>query len=232
MIFLRTHIIFFFVSLVCAGLFFGASLLNSHAASSNAILTWEAENYTPPGYLGKSPATVNSSLSISAELIRDGKLVDTSQAMFTWRTDREFFSKGRGTKEISFPVKKLYGNSYLVEVEILLSGETYAGSLSIPTSQQELVIEAPYSNGAVPSLSKTTLTAVPYFFAISSLQDLEFFWNVNNEGTIPAGSDNVLSLTIGSPWTVFQRYIEVFGSVQSRLNVLESARHTIQLFVL
>lgn len=198
--------------------------------NDRVILTWRANNFYPANYQGKALATPNTPITISAELTRNNKLLDLAQANFIWYVDEKFLTSGRAIKEILFPVKKLNGDDYFVRVKIDLGGEQFETAIHIPVSGQGLIIESPHPRQLVKTDAKIGLEAIPYFFNVPSIKDLIFSWQVNDKDLV-GGSDNKITINIGRPITQDQRTIKVVGSVQNRINPLESARTNLNLTV-
>ncbi len=181
--------------------FLGALLFSfsiASAASSQVLLTWEAENYAPALYPGRHLVTPGSSVSVSAELLSGGKLQDTRQAVFTWYIDGDRFLKGVGKKEISFSAKKAYGNSYSVRVVVQLGGAEFEAASQIFVSRPQLVLAHPYASGFLRAGSEAFFRALPYFFNVSSPQDVRVSWSVSDERKATLGGDEAFLLTPGA----------------------------------
>ncbi|MDP2704588.1 MAG: hypothetical protein Q8P01_05280 [bacterium] len=194
MISVRTHILFALLLLGFSGFFF----FPSFAASSQVLLTWEAENYVPALYPGRHLVTPGSSVSISAELLSGGKLQDARQATFTWYVDGDRFLKGVGKKEISFSAKKGYGNSYSVRVVIQSGENEFEAASQILISRPELVLAHPYTSGVLRAGGEASFRALPYFFSVSSSRDVQVSWSVNDERKATLGGNETFLLTPGA----------------------------------
>lgn len=195
------------------------------------ILTWQANNFYPADYAGKALATPNTPVTISAEILRDGKLIDLSKGTFTWYVDEKLLSRAQGLKEILFTVKKSVGDSHFIRVTIKSGNDLFESSVRIPISRQTVVLESPYPNHLVRAGSQAVLQAMPYFFNIPSLQDLTFSWQINNDKQKGSGSDNQLILNIGTPQTPNQDVIRITTLVRNKNNPLEFANEGIQLII-
>ncbi|MCP6720114.1 MAG: hypothetical protein KJI72_02180 [Patescibacteria group bacterium] len=196
------------------------------------ILTWQANNFYPADYTGKALATPNTPVTISAEVLRDGKLVNLSEGTFTWYVDEKFLNRAQGLKEIFFAVKKSAGDSHFIRVAIQLGNSFFESSIRIPVSKQIVVLESPYSNNLVRAGSQAVLQAIPYFFNIPSFQDLTFSWQINNDERKGSGNDNQLVLNIGTPQTPDQDVIRITTLVQNKNNPLEFSNERIQLTII
>jgi len=204
------------------------SLVAGAQTPAQVILTWQANNFYPADYAGKALATPNTPVTISVEVLRDGKLLDTSEGTFTWYVDEKLIDRAQGLKEILFTVKNPVGDSHFVRVAIKLENDVFENSTRIPVSEHVVAIEAPYPDKLVRAGSKALLQAMPYFFNVFSLEDLTFSWKIN-ERVSEAGSDNQLILNVGTPQTEAQRTIQIISTVQNSRNFLEFSRERIQL---
>jgi len=219
------------VVLLVVGLLMVVSYWSSVAGAQSpaqVILTWQAHNFYPANYAGKALATPNTLVKISAEILQNNKLLDLSNDTFLWYVDEKLLTRGRGLKETSFTIKKLAGDSHFVRVAIEREEGVSESSTRIPVSKHRIVIESPYPNNLVETGNKILLQAIPYFFNISSLQDLEFFWQVNEE-EVRGGSDNQLTINIGTSQTKSQNIVQVAGSARNTKNPLEFSSDRIRL---
>ena len=199
---------------------------------AQVILTWQANNFYPADYTGKALATPNTPVTVSAEVLRDGKLIDLSEGTFTWYVDEKFLNRTQGLKEILFTVKKPVGDSHFIRVTIQLGNSLFESSIRVPVSKHLVVLENPYPNQLVRVGSKTIIRAVPYFFNISSFQDLTFSWQINNSEQGGGGSDNQLVLNIGTPQTPSQNKLRITTLVQNKNNPLEFANEGLRLTII
>ncbi|MEK7464577.1 MAG: hypothetical protein AAB617_02240 [Patescibacteria group bacterium] len=184
------------------------------------ILTWQANNFYPSDYEGKALATKNTPISVSVEVIKDNKIIDLSRASFTWYLDEKSVTSGDGLKDYSFNITEPVGGEHFVRVQIRLGQELFEDSIRITVSPFLTVVSIPYPNGSIQQGDKVIIEAIPYFFNISSLGDLSFSWQVNNQKQESVG-DNALSLIIGSISSQSQKIIQITTFVQNKKNQLE-----------
>lgn len=198
--------------------------------NTQTILTWQADNFYPANYEGKAQATPNTPVSVSAEIFAENKLLDSSQANFIWYVDEKFAKEGVGAKEIVFTVTKSEGDSHFIRVVIKQNDKLLEASTRIPISKPLVAIDAPRPNQLIPAGSQVLLQAIPYFFNINTLQDLNFSWQINNQ--IQKGANgNRLILKIGAPQTPSQNAVEITVSAQNKSNLSEFAKKNIKLLI-
>ena len=219
--------IFIIIAVLAFVLIFGGVLAQT---PPQIILTWQANNFYPSDYPGKAVASPDSSVTVAAEVLLNSKLLDLSQADFTWLADDKIAGRGKNLKEVSFQTKKTAGDSVFVRVIIEIGEETLENSIRIPTERPVVVIDAPLPDRGIASGGAVTLRAMPYFFSVSSLEDLEFLWRVNDMERGGEGR-NLITLNVGSPQTEGQRTIRITSSVQNKKNLFEFSNGKIELNV-
>ena len=196
---------------------------------SQIILTWQANNFYPADYKGKAAATFNSPISVSALMIKDGKIIDTSGNEFFWYLDNKFFNKGIGLDRINFNVEKLKGDSYSVRVRIEAGEERVEKIITIPIMEQELVIKNPRPSRFIKLGEAIELTAIPYFFNVDSFDDLSFFWSINNLNQKDQHSNHLI---LTDRVEIFKGAdVLIMGVVANRNNQMESARSNLNLSI-
>ncbi|MFA5776805.1 MAG: hypothetical protein WC988_04620 [Patescibacteria group bacterium] len=188
-------------------------------SDSQIIFTWETGNFYPADFQGKPLPTPGSSVAISAEVIKSGKLSDITSSDITWYLDGDFMRKGSGEKKFSFMAKRNNSGKHTVRVKIQTSESSLDYSINIPVTDPLVVVETPYLGNVVPAGGQIILKAVPYFFNNSSINQLLFMWQIGNVVEKHLG-DNVILLNIGTPQTSGQK-IFITTSVQNQDNLLE-----------
>ncbi len=155
------------------------------------LVTWRSHNYAPSWYAGKILATRGSWVDVSFDLIDGGKIVDLSKNKVRWYVNddlRRNEDDGLGIKNFYFGVDDLARENIIVQVVIVDYGDQQIGKIiTIPLVSPEVVIDAPYSNGRLPS-GIDMFKAYPYFFDIRDLSNLSFDWTVNGR---PAESSSI-----------------------------------------
>ena len=216
------NIIVFFV------LFFGI-FASSHAGNPELIVTWKADNFYPTSYTGKAIPSYGTKTSFAVEAIQDGKLLDISKSTIEWRKNGERIKKGEGQKEALVIFSNTDRTSF-VSVSVLINGTSIEKSISIPITEPRLVIEIPYKNLTAPKNSDISITATPYFFNATSLNDFSFSWNINGikKGT---GTNNKLTLNTGNPSSQSDSVVTILGYAQNKKSLLEIKKTQAKLFI-
>ena len=193
------------------------------APQREIILSWRALNFFPANFEGKALASPFSPVLVGVEAVENGKFVDISQMPVSWKLDNKFLQSGTGLKEVLFRVQKNKGDFHIVQVSIGKNGAGGEESILIPIAPQTIVVELPYQGNSISPNIENTIKAIPYFFNIQALNDLSFFWQVNNtkEG---GNSNNTLILKTGTPQVKSQNTIEITASAQNNENPLEFAK--------
>jgi hypothetical protein len=179
------------------------------------ILTWSASNFYPSNYAGRALPSTQTPITVSAELLLNGKFTDISKAQINWYKLEDKIEGGVGLKQIVVIPDTNDLDSIFVRAEVVLNDTTSEQSILIPISKPVVAIEIPYPHSVIDANTDITLRAVPYFFNISSLDRLIFYWQV---GSIKKdmGSDNSIALKIGTPSTDAQKTVGVSSYVQSK----------------
>lgn len=197
-------------------------------ASVQVILTWQAMNYYPSNYLGKSLAVMKTAINVSVEVVQDNKFIDLTGAEFLWYLDGKLLKRGGGLKEIFFTAQNSVGEEHFIRVEIQKNDKEYEASIKIPVSKPSVVIDAPFAENFIGAAKQITVQAVPYFFNVQNVSDLTFFWDVNRQ-IKKSGSGNQLTLTLGEAVNYNDNGIQIMVSVQNPKNVLEFGKRMIRL---
>jgi hypothetical protein len=201
-----------------------ANVFAQNQDKTQIIFTWEANNYFPANYAGKALPARGTTVTLAAEVIKDGKLIDISQADFLWYLDDELVKRGKGVKEISFRITKREGDSHFVNV-IIKTGEEkeIESNLRIPVAAPTVIVDKPYPQNLIKSGEKIMLQAIPYFFNVNFLSELNFTWFINDQ-SIAAAGDNQLFLTVPVPSQTDQNLLHITAVVEKRGVLNESAR--------
>ena len=198
-----------------------ASSFAQTASSPVILLTWSSNTYVPPEFDGKVMPTANSTISASAELIDNGKIIDVSRQNIYWYQDNNYIDGGIGKQSVSFRAPEFSGGSINLRVEFPdYSKGGQLKTIVIRIAKPEVIIESPLP-GAKFSSSPLTLKAQPYFFNVNNISGLTFSWNVN--GQFPGGAENPQLLNIKFDQTLQpQSTMAVFLSVQNANKGYES----------
>ncbi len=168
-----------FVTLFFIGIFTMVSKTQSQVAPIFWV-TWKAENYSAPGFSGKSLPSNNTPISIAFELILNGNVVDLKPEEIRWYVDGAFVAKSLGLKEYSFKSNIGTGtHSIRIEIPKFQKGNSLMKNIQIPVSRPEIVLDSPYSKSSVTS-NQLVLEAHPYFFNVNQISGLMWGWKINN----------------------------------------------------
>jgi len=205
--------------IVFLGLSFKSHAQNALPAA-NLILSWEANNYFPANYPLKALATPTTPILVAAELIQDGKIIDTSKAEFRWYVNGELFSRGNGLKEIliqpSMPPIQI--SSYSIRTEVYLEKNQYENNLNINLFKPVVVIDYPSMIKTFKDKDKIALQIVPYFFDVNNFSDFDFFWKINFELQKQFNGKNAILLTVDKNWANTDNSFRLTAGVKDKKN--------------
>ena len=158
-------------------------------------LFWSANTYVPYGYQGRKLATTESRVIIDALLEILGE--NPKNLKYSWFLDGIFqeSKSGYGQDKFEFWVKRFAGNSHTVLLKVFNESRSFLTeeSITIPIVSPELVIfskkgdkiNLPYNTAIkdfdIISEEETSFLALPFFFDIKTMWDLEFRWVFANE---------------------------------------------------
>ncbi len=186
------------VGLLLSGSMAFAQSSNSQSSKAQLVITWRAtRSFVPPGYSAKALSTQTSQIVASVEAFTNSKRVDLKNVTIYWYLNDTLIGGGIGEQSQVF---NLFGGSNGFEV-LRVEMPDYPGGLSIattqiPTIQPTVVIEAPYPGGNFSS-NPLALKANPYFFNITSVNQLAFSWAVNGQTSPNAENPGDLRVTLG-----------------------------------
>jgi len=168
-------------------------------------ILWEALNYTPANYKGKSLATSGSLIRITAIPYFPES---SSKLIYEWQIDYKNFPdfSGMGKNSFVFKSADIYNKN-----KIGLTVSNYDRSVVAKKSvdieigapkillYEESPLEGPKYNRALTGgvqleQDEIIVRAEPYFFSIKDLEKLSYEWFMNKEKVIPEESSNILSL--------------------------------------
>ncbi|MEK7089367.1 MAG: hypothetical protein AAB920_00950 [Patescibacteria group bacterium] len=194
------------------------------------ILTWSAENFYPSNYRGRALPTIGTPITVSTEMLINGKSADLSQANIAWYNSGNQIDSGIGLKQTSLKPDTNDVDGIFVRAEITLGNIIAEQSILIPISQPVVAIEIPYPHSIINANSDVTMRAVPYFFNVASLNRFIFYWQV---GSIKKnmGAENSISLKISSPFSEAQKNVAVSSYVQSRDDMTNIIKTDTNIFI-
>lgn len=173
-------------------------------------MTWETSgSYIPSFYQGKALPTYGSNITASLELVSpQGKLINISGQTIYWYLNDNLVGGGTGVQQVTFSPVGQAPNLLNLRVELpSYNGAYLVHAITIPMVLPEAVIYAPYPGGQF-SQNPVTVTALPYFFNVTSPNDLSFSWSVNGQTgsntenpeeadiTLPSGTQSGTALAV------------------------------------
>lgn len=174
-------------------------------------LYWSADSYVPFGYQGRALPTQGSWVTVSADLRISGG--NPKNLKYSWFLDGIFqeAKSGYGKDDFEFAIRKGRNASYEILVKIFNESRTFyiEKSIEVPITNPDMVvysknssqINLPYTASMktfkVISNKETSFLALPYFFNVEYLGNLEFEWTLGDK-TVKDSSQvaNVFGLKI------------------------------------
>ncbi len=200
---------------------------SAETVTGQVVITWQANNYFPADFSGKSLPAPYTEIVVSAELVQNNKLVDISGVEIRWFVDDKFLKSGAGLKTISFYAGQEDDGYASVRATVITKNGSFQNALQIPIVPPEIVLSYKSPTNTIKPDSQITVEVIPFSFSIQSPGDLTFFWSVN--GTQTNTKAGTLSLNVGMPQTVSQNTIQISVSAQNNRNPIEIAKTLLTL---
>ena len=194
------------LSLIAAHLSLLLALAQNHPF--DVTLTWSANTYLPPGYLGKALPIKHSSVEVVANINKPTPPV--AELDFRWFLDDKVkkYASGLGQAVFRFVVTKPSGSEHEIRLEIRTADGTLLLTkyLFIRIASPQIVIyqtnphlQALTHQAQIKSNQELKLAAQPYFFNIAHPKELDYDWNFAGQKAIQISPENpnLLSLKIG-----------------------------------
>lgn len=194
------------------------------------VLTWNAANFYPSNYRGRALPSVGTPITVSAELLVNGKFADLSKANVVWYKSGNQIDSGVGLKQTITEPDSNDLNNIFIRAVVTLNDITAEQSIVIPVSDPVVAIEIPYPRSIIDANSDVTLRAIPYFFNISSLGRLIFYWQIGDTKK-NMGTENSISVKISNPPSEAQKTVLVSSFVQNKDDLTNIIKTDINLFV-
>lgn len=196
------------------------------------LVSWQAQNYAPAWYQGKILPVSGTPVSISFELVDNGKIADLSKTTIRWYVNDNLVineNNGLGIKNLKINIPYNSGGQTEIRIVALdyLAGGMIDKIIEIPAVNPEVVIGVPYPNREI-KVGVSTFNLIPFFFSINDLNNLSVGWLMN--GQKPKTTDNpyIFNLNVGSDMLSGAR-VDISASVKNNLKDSESANKNIQL---
>jgi len=214
---------------VLVSLLFGFG--SASAQSSLEFLTsWQAQNYAPLWYGGKTMPIPGSKVDVNLELLNSGKPVDLSWRTIRWYVNDELVKNeddGLGITSLEIIVPN-GSNRIGVRTAILnYGGQTLNNTVYIPVVSPEVVIDSPYSGNKIKA-GLSVFEAVPFFFNILNKSDLTIEW-LANSNKAGGGEGDPWKLELGVNNSKSGAKINLTASAKNPLGLLEMASQNIIL---
>lgn len=180
-------------------------------------LTWSANSYIPPGYMGKALATRNSEITVALIGLNDGRIIDLNGRV-DWFLNNRYFASGNGLTSITFAADEQAAAEYSVRATARdLSGAFFVSAITtIPVVRPQAIVAIPYPERKVPDSFRLVL--LPYFFSLVSPTSLSVEWSVLGQALYntfspeivlgrdgAAGEDTLaVSLRVDNPFTALE----------------------------
>ena len=193
------------------------------------LISWQAGNYAPPGYLGRRLPTSKTVLETALELVENGRLLNLAQSEIRWFFDGQLQKSGTGMKTAFFVIPDfISAGSHSLEVTIVgFRGRNLEKKVGLPIAEPEVIIDAPYPQKKILA-GFNTFRALPYFFNISRPVQLLFNWAVNGRKVTASDvSPDLLRLDTSAGFS--GQPISLTLEALSKINQLEAASRAINL---
>lgn len=221
------------ITLILAGLTLvnqNLSRAQTDSSKPELIIAWQANNFFPSDYPGKAWAAPNALIILSAEAVKDSKILNLSNAVFYWYLDGQLLKTGQGLKKTSFKASKLEGDNHFISLTVKPEeGGVIETALQIPVFAPQLVIENNLRQTSLPANSQVSFSVTPYFFNIASLNDLDFNWQINSQKQTV--KTNQLLVNTGQPLTPEQKNLWLEVSAQNKKNLFEIVSQKMKLLI-
>lgn len=198
-----------------------------HAASSpDFILAWTADTYAPSSYQGKNLPVSDSFIKVTA-IPTFSLPMDIKTLNFNWFIDGNFSrdASGYGKSILNFQNYKNANSYYEIKLRILYSDSRLLAekTITIKTVKPEIIFqnaEEPMNGlniinpdqALYMSSNKTfSLMALPLFFNIRNISDLNFTWQFDNQTfEDPAKKNqNIFNIVVGKVSAIVEKTLNL-----------------------
>lgn len=202
-------------------------------SESDIILNWETNSFNPMSYKMKNLPTRNSLINLSAQILNYN---DTKNIIFKWYLNTILKDAGKNKTNFNFYPTTLIGKDYIrMEIETP-DGNSFSKSISIPIVSPEIIIYKINNNYKefkkelkISTNEQLNLIAIPYFFNINKIKDLNFKWEFNNQ--VVEGNDNILNLKITKENQLLTRKRLIIRAENKNTLFFEFANNFINLLI-
>ena len=201
------------------------------AADYKVWFNFESNSYIPPSFSGKNIPAKLAEANVFLEVLKDGRPLDLSKNKISWYLNNSLKSSAVGQNIFNF--KDESSISIKNSVRAIISGVkedggSLTGEIDIPISAPLLILTPP---AFLEAGKENSITATPFFFNVSSLNNLIFSWRVNSEEVLENsnGRPDALSLFIEES-SINNQPVLVSVSAVNKTNILEKASVFIKIF--
>jgi len=201
-------------------------------------LTWSADTYIPLGYQGKALPVNGSIIEVVANI---GSGTNPQGLTYQWSvnsvTQKE--NSGKGKQVLNISIGENATRDYSVKVEIRDKNGSFWGFssyLTIPIYRPEVVVrpeKIPLIDNQYQASSnqEIELIAQPYFFNISSLDQLDYSWKLGGQEASLAGSANPNILNLKIPQLTQPIIQNLAVEVKNKNNLIQKAQSIIKISI-
>ena len=200
----------------------GLSITSVRAAqtpTNGVAISWSTNTYTPASFPGKKLPTSHSPITAWVTVFQNGKAVDASNYHFSWYVGSTLIQSGQNLQKITFNAPK--GTELILNLQARVQDENGAlsvANIQVPVINPRVAIEANYP-GKIVSGNSATVTALPYFFNISTPDSLTYSWQVNGVSSQSAENPTQANINFGNNFSSGSK-------IGIRLNVANSSDNT------
>ncbi len=147
-------------------------------AAPELILTWKANSFVPSGYTGKALPVAGTPIDASVVLLDNGEVVNSAPYEIHWYAGENLVATGKGKTSVRITAPVTGEDT----IELRASMPKYSAGAqdafaSIPVVRPEIVI----MKSATPQIKSKAFTTYPYFWNITSADELEILWEDRGE---------------------------------------------------
>lgn len=161
------------------------------------FVSWQARTYAPPTYTGKILPTAGAPVTVTFELLEDGKPRDLSRQLVRWYANGNLHQSGTGLQAVTVLLPPLQRDDLAVRIVLprYRGGADLEETIIVPVTVPEAVIDAPYQERVLKMTGANVLRGLFYFFNISSPRQLSIRWTANSR-VVAADPPDILRFTL------------------------------------
>ena len=206
-------------------LFFNTKAIAAPDSEPIFFVSWQASSYAPAEFSGKRLPSIGTPIAASLEALGGGRVMDISREIIYWYLGDDLIESGVGAQKIFF--RPTSGGIKKLRVVVGGGSGSPDVSVSIPVVNPEAVIVAPTTNGKFGD-QKIRILAKPYFFNVSSLENLRFTWRVNNQQPNDLKDPGLLDISLGKD-VANNSFLNIVLGIENSSNPDEAATKIMSL---